>query len=138
MLLKGRVKVVQYRDVVEWMEVLIRKHFEGKHLDVSKRLGFTSNSQVSQVMRRDRKVPFEHAVKWAHALGLKDEDEIAHFRLLVRLSHAPEEVQRDYWKMRDRVDTAEGTVKSQAERIATLAERIALLEDKLASQKRGA
>ncbi len=118
------------REVVTWM----KEHMaaSGIHArDVGKRLGHDTNSFVSQVLRRDKKIPLEQAEKWARALKLDDRD-VPHFRLLVDLMWSAESIRMAYWSMRDRIASMEDRTESHAEQVTAQAARIAALEAQLA------
>lgn len=119
------------RDLVTWM----KDHMAQIDLaakDVAERMGMTTNSMVSQVLRRDRKIPVDDAGKWAVAFKV-DQKDIPHFRLLVELMWATDSIRRDYWEQRDRIASMEEKVKNALDRAAAQAERIKALEEERAA-----
>ncbi len=117
------------REVVTWMKEYMAA--SGIHArDVGRRLGHDTNSFVSQVIRRDKKIPLDQAERWARALKLP-EAEIPHFRLLVDLMWSAESIRLEYWSMRDRIASMEDRTASHAEQVTAQAARIAALEAQL-------
>jgi hypothetical protein len=119
------------RDIVTWMaEHMAKTDMFAK--DVGKRLGHNTNSFVSQVLRRDKKIPQDAADKWARAFRLTDDRDVDHFRLLVMLMWSAEPIVRDYWAFRDRLAALENRTDSHIDQVAAQAERIKALEAQLA------
>ncbi len=129
------------RDLVTWM----KEHMSKSDMfakDVGKRLGHDTNSFVSQVLRREKKIPTPQAEKWAKAFRLTDEADIAHFRLLVDLMWSAESIRLAYWEQRDRLaaignmaDSHVALVQAQDARIAALEAQLLLSEKEKAALK---
>lgn len=119
------------RDLVTWMkEHMSKSDMYAK--DVGKRLGHDTNSFVSQVLRRTKKIPIEQAEKWARAFKITEEADQAHFRILVDLMWSAESIRLAYWAMRDRLAVMESRTDSHVDQVAAQTARIAALEAQLA------
>lgn len=122
------------RDLVTWMtEYMGKNDMHAK--DVAKRLGQTSNSFVSQMLRRDKKIPTKMAERWARAFRLSDDADIAHFRLLVDLMWSAESIRRLYWEGRDRLAAMENQKQSHVVQVSALEARVEALEAQLSLEK---
>lgn len=119
------------RSLVAWLKAWMADHPDMTQLDISERLGFTSNGAVSQVMRGLMRVPPKTIDQWADAFRIRSSADRAHFRLLVQLDHVSPEIRDVFWSNLDRLEVLERVVNSLPEGTTGLLNRIAALEAEL-------